>query len=168
VSSFGAKLDAVCDKIMALGLAIPIIGSNPLILVNLVMEGLISIVNIVNEKRGYNPKTTYIGKVKTWLLSCTLGLGYLTSLINVPMLIFNLVSMITVLLEGVTLVSYINLPKKERDIFLDIELKGEDKEEELIYQEKEEKIEYLRRERENIINSNMVVNDDIKRLKRTK
>ena len=111
VSSFGAKLDAVCDKVMTLGLSLPIISVNPIILINLLFEGFISGINIINEKKGYNPRTVYIGKVKTVLLSMTLGFGYLGSVLNRSISVFKIFSMITVLFEGITLANYMNISK---------------------------------------------------------
>ena len=166
VSSFGAKLDAVCDKVMTLGLAIPLISFEPLILINLLMEGFISGVNIINEKKGYNPKTVYVGKIKTLLLSMTLGFGYLGTVLNKQLSVFKVFSGITILFEGITLNNYMSISKRVEDSLVIDNGNFTNSNNNFILEVKEDKIEYLKKEKENILSNNYAYIDEVKRLKR--
>lgn len=77
VTEFGKKLDAVCDKIFALGLMIPAIIKYPVLSINLILEFCISYINVVSEFKNNNPKSNIIGKIKTVFLSITLVLAYI-------------------------------------------------------------------------------------------
>ena len=77
VSSFGIKLDAICDKIFAIGLMIPAMIKWPILLINLMLELCISYINLVSEFKNNHPKSNIIGKIKTTLLSITLILCYI-------------------------------------------------------------------------------------------
>ena len=76
VSSFGIKLDAICDKIFAIGIMIPAMIKYPILLINLMLELCISYINLVLELKDNHPKSNTIGKFKTTLLSITLILCY--------------------------------------------------------------------------------------------
>ncbi len=76
VSSFGIKLDAICDKIFAIGIMIPAMIKYPILLINLMLELCISYINLVSELKDNHPKSNTIGKFKTTLLSITLILCY--------------------------------------------------------------------------------------------
>jgi len=65
-SKLGADLDAVGDKIMFLGMALPLVVSNPLIIINILLEGLISSVNVLGRMHNLDTKTVYSGKLKMW------------------------------------------------------------------------------------------------------
>lgn len=107
-SEFGAKLDAVCDKIMFFGLSIPLAYNLPFIIPTLVAEGLISITNITKYKQGYDVKTNYAGKIKTWFLSSTLALGYLSIITNIPKIVISSAIISTLITEIVALYQYAN------------------------------------------------------------
>ena len=77
VSEFGIKLDAVCDKIFALGIMIPAIIKYPVLLINLVLEVCISYINLLSESKNNHPKSNMVGKIKTTLLSITMILAYI-------------------------------------------------------------------------------------------
>ena len=76
VTEFGVKLDAVCDKIFALGIMIPAMIKFPILLINLMLEICISYINILSESKNNHPKSNILGKVKTTFLSITLILAY--------------------------------------------------------------------------------------------
>lgn len=77
VSKFGIKLDAVCDKLFALGIMIPAIIKYPVLVINLILELCISYINMLSELKNNNPKSNMVGKIKTVFLSITLVLAYL-------------------------------------------------------------------------------------------
>ena len=66
-SSFGRYLDAVVDKIFVATLLTPIL-SNIYYIIIFIMEAIIAFVNIYAFSNKLNPKTKYIGKIKTYLL----------------------------------------------------------------------------------------------------
>jgi len=111
-SKLGADLDAVGDKIMFLGMALPIVASNPLILVNVILEGAISYINVLGRLQDMDTKTVYSGKLKTWFLSILLLMGYITHFFNVPGIILDIIMAITCVSQGVTLSDYVNEYKK--------------------------------------------------------
>ena len=80
VSELGKKLDPISDKIYALSLMIPaiILGNYPM-LITLVLEGLISFVNVYSEVKYKKTYTEKVGKIKTILLFPTMILGLLAT-----------------------------------------------------------------------------------------
>lgn len=108
VSKFGADLDAICDKIMAIGLMIPLIFSSPILVLNILMEVIIASFNVMGRINGVDTKTLYSGKIKTWFLSLTLGLGYLAKFIPTCNPIFMLSSLVTIPIQIKTALDYKN------------------------------------------------------------
>lgn len=108
-SDFGADLDAVCDKFVFLGLSLPLSLTNIGIFINLIFEGLIAYVNIENRMNGKKVSTIFAGKIKTWILSITLIIGYLTSFLNLPMTFFSYMILFSALSQSCVLVKYKNI-----------------------------------------------------------
>ena len=79
VSAFGVKLDALCDKIFAMGVMIPAIIRYPVLLINLSLELCISYINLLSEYKDNHPKSNIYGKIKTTFLSLTLILSYINT-----------------------------------------------------------------------------------------
>ena len=115
VSNFGVKLDAVCDKIFALGIMIPAIIKIPALFINLLLELGIGYVNIISESKNNHPKSNIIGKIKTAFLSITLVLVYIPGKLNKYVLIS---ASFTLLLQLFALIKYriddINKDKKKK------------------------------------------------------
>lgn len=107
-SKLGADLDAIGDKIIFLGMSLPLIVGQPLITLSVLFELAISWTNITGRITGLDTKTRYIGKVKTCFLSATLLAGYLVELFNFPIGIFNSLIATTSIAQGITLFDYIN------------------------------------------------------------
>lgn len=107
-SDFGAKLDALCDKLMFFGLSFPLLVNLPIIIPSLIMEALISTTNLIKYKQGYDVKTNFAGKVKTWLLSISLILGYASLYINYPNIILYTSIISTLLTQNIALIKYYN------------------------------------------------------------
>ena len=76
-SDLGAKLDAISDKLFAGCLIISLIAKNKLFILCLIGEILILIINLISYFEKYNPKTIYIGKIKTTVLFITVGFGFI-------------------------------------------------------------------------------------------
>lgn len=106
-SELGRELDAVSDKFFASALIIPLILQSPIFLANIFFEGMIATTNLKAKIKGLEPKTIFMGKVKTFSLSISLILGYLNLFIplNSSLIISSIIS--TMALECATAVSYI-------------------------------------------------------------
>ena len=112
-SSLGAKIDAVADKLILGSLLIPLAITNPLVIINLVLEGLISVVNLVRKSKGGNPKTHQLGRIKMVVISLFTALSYLGKIVSIPSLVINTFSIITSILQVGTLTKYIEDGQKE-------------------------------------------------------
>ncbi len=105
VTSFGAKLDSVSDKIFTIFILSALVFINYLIIIPIFLDVLIGFLNSYLVILGRNVKTIKIGRIKTLFLSillCSLfftNVGYLNYLIN-PLLI------IVILLQTITLYCY--------------------------------------------------------------
>lgn len=84
-SEFGALLDAICDKLFVLTLAIPLgLIYTKWAVVILTLELIISIINVIANLKGYITKSSLIGKIKTVFLDSSIALCYLSFIINIP------------------------------------------------------------------------------------
>ena len=115
ISDLGSKLDVVADKIILLSLLIPLIIDNKLLIVTLVLEGLISLVNVTRKLTKGHPKTSQIGRIKMIIVSIFMGLNYLNMVVNVPKIIIMIMFSITLLFQLVTLINYIRDFIKEKN-----------------------------------------------------
>lgn len=117
-SKFGADLDAICDKLFILFMALPIIVQNPFMLLNLGLEiGIIS-TNVKAVKDGKPVKSVFIGKAKTAVLSATVLLGYFLPIFNLnPNLLTSLlITLPAAAFQTATLGTYININKNKPEI----------------------------------------------------
>lgn len=112
VSVFGKYLDAVVDKIFALTLLIPVL-FDYLYLIPL-FELLIMIVNLYEFYKKLNPKTKYIGKVKTTFLFILISVLYLRKIVAFSIIYINIIAIITIFLQLITLISYIFVIKNDK------------------------------------------------------
>ena len=110
VSTFGIKLDAVCDKIFAMGLMIPTIIWYPILLANFLLELAISYTNVLSESKNNNPASIMFGKVKTTFLSISLILAYVP---NISHYYIWGSAFITLIFQLITLIKYIKIDKKK-------------------------------------------------------
>jgi len=106
VSNIGADLDAVCDKVMVFGLILPLLRGNSILFINIILEGLITCVNVIGRLKGMNMKTLYVGKVKTCFLSSMLILGYLVNFFNISRIYLIISSIVTMLSQVITFKEY--------------------------------------------------------------
>lgn len=107
-SKFGADLDAFCDKIMVGGFIIPLVISNPMVIFNIMLELGISIVNVLGRMKGVDTKTVKEGKIKTWFLSLTILISYLSKFLGWSPVIALCSSLLTVGVQSVTMERYID------------------------------------------------------------
>lgn len=115
-SKFGADLDAICDKFMFLGLSLPLIISNPVLITNFIFEGIISFINVLGRVKGLDTKTIFAGKIKTWFLSGSILAGYLVKFFSINSSILNILSYITLGSQIITVDNYIREYKKMKNI----------------------------------------------------
>lgn len=114
-SKFGADLDAICDKLFILFMALPIIIQNPFMLFNLGLEiGIIS-TNVKAVKNGKLVKSAFIGKAKTAVLSATVLLGYFLPIFNITpdMLTSLLITIPAAAFQAATLSTYISINQNQ-------------------------------------------------------
>ena len=108
VSSFGAKLDAICDKALSViggAITIPLGGKEFIIPVSL--EVAIMAYNFYRYKiKKQDIKTTPTGKVKTALLDTTMAMGIAKPLIKFHPLIYTTALVSTSIAQLATITSY--------------------------------------------------------------
>lgn len=120
VSEFGKNLDPVCDKLFAGVLIAPLLLNSSSILTvgliaNLVLEAGIARVNLKSKSKGNAPKTTWLGKVKTTMLSVLLGTIYLSFSQPLSFLVIPMVYSLATATQLMALVDYYRIDA-EKDI----------------------------------------------------
>lgn len=111
-SKFGGKLDAIADKLLAASLIFALLPSAPIFFIPLALEcGIVSI-NLIRENKHLNPKTEYIGKIKTVLLDTTLIAGILTPNLTFIKTIIPFMFGSTITLQALTMTKYYKELKK--------------------------------------------------------
>lgn len=114
-SNYGQKLDAVSDKLFVIGISLPILITNPsLILSTIILEAIIGSINFKAQIKGNNPKSTLLGKFKTTVLYVFLASIYLTKALNIPLSLFGITCYTNVLQLG-TAVQYYMIDKKKEE-----------------------------------------------------
>lgn len=163
-SDLGAKIDAVADKLMLASFLIPLLLNNPLIIINLILEGLISLTNVIRKTSGGKPRTVQIGRIKMVCISFFTIMSYLITSLSIPLIIYNSIFALTTVLQVFTLNEYIKEAKLEKSNS-NITLKKEtatniNKNKEIILSKKSSKLinlekqkKELQKVRNNILNS---------------
>ena len=114
-SEFGADLDAICDKLFVLTLTFPLAFEyTSWIVLILVLELIIALINSLYRIKGIDARSSIIGKVKTVVLDCSIALCYLDYLINIPDLAITIVTVLTNLMQLITIIGYIVKYRQER------------------------------------------------------
>ncbi len=106
-SEFGAKLDAVSDKIFAGGLLITLTIKYHLLLISFILELFISIINIFYYFKKKQPKTIFIGKVKTCFLFLTVILGFASCFKELFVTPMYIIFIVTIILQIISIIGYI-------------------------------------------------------------
>jgi len=108
-SEYGKLLDQITDKIFSLMIGISLSLFNPLYLLTLLGEGLISGINlnykIKNEDLEIN--STQIGRIKQWPLCTSLALGFLSPINGILLGLSNVSIIVTFIMQILTANSYI-------------------------------------------------------------
>ncbi len=103
-SELGKDLDAFCDKLFAGTLLLANSFAHPILLFNLLLEGIIASINTQAKLKQQDPKSLFVGKIKTGFLFPLIGLGLISS--YVPSWLFYSVFACTCSLQVITAVSY--------------------------------------------------------------
>lgn len=127
ISTFGKYLDAFVDKVFALTILISLIiktviynNNFYLIIITIILELIISCINLYSFFKELKPSSTKWGKIKTIFLFSLLALLFLNKVINLPsnlLLIFNI---ITIVLQLITIISYFMQIKKRKQTIVSL------------------------------------------------
>lgn len=150
VSDFGKRLDTICDKIFAITLLVPIYTIMPTISISIGLEVLIAVINSISTIKGNNPASSSLGKCKTFFLSGSILLGYLSMVSKVPLQTTSFAFAVTSILQAGAVMDYYitdkikdvekerkELDKKDDDIKEDDDIK---KDKEVKKEKEEEKV----------------------------
>lgn len=122
-SDLGAKLDAISDKVLAIGLLIILIVRNHAFFYVLIFEIIIATLNLYFYFRKGIANSLMIGKIKTWIIFITIIIGLLDIIFdswNIPIIyfiIFTVIWQIASLLSY--LISYIDSKSKKKRLIND-------------------------------------------------
>lgn len=103
-SELGAKLDAIADKMLAIGLLIILIIKNHAFFYVLILECMIAIMNLYFYFKKRVSASLLVGKLKTWIIFITIILGFVGLVF--PNFSVNVFIYITVALQIITLICY--------------------------------------------------------------
>lgn len=127
ISTFGKYLDAFVDKVFALTILISLIiktviynNNFYLIIITIILELIISCINLYSFFKELKPSSTKWGKIKTIFLFSLLTLLFLNKVFNLPsnlLLIFNI---ITIILQLITIISYFMQIKKRKQTIVSL------------------------------------------------
>ena len=107
-SDFGADLDAICDKLFVLTLTFPLAFEyTSWIVLILVLELIIAIINSHYRLNGIDARSSKIGKIKTVVLDCSIGLCYFDYIIHIPDLAITIVTVLTNIMQLATIAGYV-------------------------------------------------------------
>lgn len=107
VTVTGAKLDAICDKIFAIGLITCLVNKFRSFIPLLIFEVIIGLFNLFIYYKIRKTKSLMIGKIKTTLLFITISLGFSTLFTSFFKQIVLGFSFATLNIQFLTFISYI-------------------------------------------------------------
>lgn len=112
---FGAIMDTVADKALCIVLLLALLPQNELLLFILILEIVISIVNTIGMALKKKTKSSILGKIKMWIISITIILGYIEYFNLIDIKIVQISSVITICMQIAVIIGYI-LNVKKADI----------------------------------------------------
>ncbi len=140
-SEFGRILDPIVDKVFAIVPAIAILPNMPLLTLNIGAEAAIAYINSKSYTTNGNPKSSFLGKFKTFCLFPTIGLAYLSTALNIPEvnILANAFSIGTFAVQGAVAKDYHKKAKEANNKTVELaQANGENIEEEKEKQKTEE------------------------------
>ena len=105
-SLLGANLDAIADKLLAIGLLIILIVKNHGFFYVLLLECIIGLLNLYFYLKKGVGSSLLVGKFKTWIIFITIIMGFVGLVIPISNYV-NIALYITVILQVITLICYI-------------------------------------------------------------
>lgn len=75
---FGALLDTLADKLLAIATLIILARSYPIMWLPLISEVIITLINVLSGTKGSTIESTILGKTKTWILGLCTVFGFIT------------------------------------------------------------------------------------------
>lgn len=107
VTETGAKLDAICDKIFAIGLIACLLNKFTIFIPLLAFEAIIGLFNLFIYYKIKKTNSLMIGKIKTTFLFITISLGFSTLFTKLFVGIIPGFAVATLNIQILTLISYI-------------------------------------------------------------
>ena len=175
-SKYGATLDSITDKVFSGMIGISLALFNPLFLINIASEAIITLVNVYYKiKYNNNIGTSKIGKIKQWPLSLSLVLGFMSVIAPTLTPITNTLIGLTTIMQIATIIDYQKINRasitsiKEEQVLPNYHVEIENNEEKITKNYRLEEYIKLRNVLNEIIklNNNQTI-DKEKRLTRTK
>ena len=127
ISTFGKYLDAFVDKVFALTILISLIiktviynNNFYLIIITIILELIISYINLYSFFKELKPSSTKWGKIKTIFLFSLLALLFLNKVINLPSYLLLIFNIITIILQLITIISYFLQIKKRKQTIVSL------------------------------------------------
>lgn len=102
----GAKLDAVADKVFAIGLIACLIPNNKNMLILLILEAIIAVTNLFYHYKTKRTESLMIGKFKTTFLFITIICSFINTLTNHFDMLESGFKMVTINLQFLSLIFY--------------------------------------------------------------
>ena len=113
-SEFGALLDSICDKLFVLTLAFPLVFVHTRWIIGiLILELIISIINSYSRLKGYDAKSSIMGKVKTVVLDLSIAICYLNFIVNVPEVILGTFTVLANVLQVLSIIGYYRIYREQ-------------------------------------------------------
>ena len=114
---YGSVMDTIADKTLSI-ILLSMLLINKLDILSLVLlcEIIISVPNVIGMIAGKKTKSSWIGKIKMWLLSITIILSYLNyfNIVNYNIVIIS--SIITIILQLFAIYGYIKTLLSQKEI----------------------------------------------------
>ena len=125
-SEYGKSIDQIADKTFATTLSLLLVTINKYFIITLILELLIIIINaLFNLKfKNINNDSNFIGKLKQWPLFALLFMGFISNINNTFYNITYVLFILTVFMQLLTILSYIDKHNKEIKLFIKSKIKG--------------------------------------------
>lgn len=107
VTETGAKLDALCDKIFAIGLIACLLNKFSIFIPLIIFEAIIGLFNLFVYYKIKKTKSLMIGKIKTTFLFITISLGFSTLFTKIFLGVIPGFAVATLNIQILTFISYI-------------------------------------------------------------
>ena len=118
-TNYGATMDTIADKMLTIVLIIIILNKVKYLYLVLLNEIIISLINIYANIQHKQTKSSYIGKIKMWILSIALLLSYAYyfNYINyTPIIISIILTLITQVYVIINYITYIKKIKRSKQL----------------------------------------------------